>query len=247
MSPESGPTPSRYPNKSFPFDASYDFSFRPETYWPEFPTEETMLAQVKGTTRREAAAALLDEPSEIGEEGADFLLKPGLEEQERDQWGSVHPANLGGEFLPEPDDEEVEIARIELMSTTGDVYQVLARRCEDGLIHYRVVDEYWDEGSRHRLAIDRSEQPLTLGELIELIDTERQADAGWRRGDESDEFGLFDRDREANLVGIADPGSLVGFATASSAFYPMLADYYEDRADAWLEDVRDRRARGAEG
>jgi hypothetical protein len=246
MSPAS-PTPRRYPNKPFPFDAAYDFSFRPETYWPELPTEETVLAQVKGTTRREAAAALLDEPSEMGEEGADFLLKPGLEEEERDLWGSVHPANLGGEFLPEPEDDEVEIARIELMSTTGDVYQVPARRGDDGLIQFRVVDDYWDEGSRHRLAIERSEQPLTMGELIELIDTERQDNAGWRRGDESDDLGLFDRDREASLVGTADPSSLVDFATASSAFYPTLTDYYEDRAGAWLEDVRDRLAREAEG
>lgn len=247
MNHEQGHEPRPYPSKPFPFDRDYDFSYRPETYWPDLPAEETVLAKVKGTARREAARALMENPSELDEETVDFALKPTLDEDERSRWGSLDPANLGGEYLPDPEDDEVEVARIELDSSTGDVYQVLARPGPDGLIHYRVVDEYWEEGSRHRLAIDRSERPLTLGELIELIDSERQAAEGWRWNDGSDDLGLFDRDREHNFRSSESraPTDLVEFARADSAFYPMLEDYFRDRAIAWLDDAMRRYQRAS--
>jgi hypothetical protein len=72
---------------------------------------------------------------------------------------------MGGEYLTNQDEGEVEIARIEIASTTADVTSVYARR--DGTkIHYRVVDEYRGEtlsGATERESIE----PLTLGELEE--------------------------------------------------------------------------------
>ena len=41
----------------------------------------------------------------------------------------------------------------------------------DGAIHYRIVGEYEEEESmRYELPFEQSEQPLTLTELIDLID-----------------------------------------------------------------------------
>lgn len=74
--------------------------------------------------------------------------------------------NLGGEYLPALAHGEVEIARVALASTTGDVQSIRARRTEEG-IRVVVVDEYENgfvDGERV------SERPLTLRELTELID-----------------------------------------------------------------------------
>ncbi len=129
MSGERDKAPEQHPSKRFTFDSNYDFSYRPETYWPDLPTEETVLAQVKGTVRRNVARALLEEADETAPDGVgDFLLEPDLGKRGKDFWGSFHPANLGGEFLPGFGDGEVEIARIELASVTGDVLQIRARR-----------------------------------------------------------------------------------------------------------------------
>jgi hypothetical protein len=38
----------------------FDFGYRPGTYWPWLPNEATMLAQIKGSARRAAAAAALE-------------------------------------------------------------------------------------------------------------------------------------------------------------------------------------------
>ena len=117
MSSERDRAPEPRPSKQFAFDSGYEFTFRPETYWPDLPTEETVLAKVKGTVRRDVARALLEEPDETAPDGVgDFLLTPDLGKKGKDLWGSLHPANLGGEFLSGYGDGEVEIAPIELKS-----------------------------------------------------------------------------------------------------------------------------------
>ena len=65
---------------------------------------------------------------------------------------------------PDLDDTEIEIARISIRSTTGDVTGVYARRGK-GCIHYRVVDEYGGDtltGAPERT----SDKPLSLGEAL---------------------------------------------------------------------------------
>ena len=238
MSGERDRAPEPRPSKQFAFDSSYDFAFRPATYWPDLPTEETVLAKVKGTVRRDVARALLEEPDETASDGiGDFLLKPDIGKRGKDLSGSLHPANLGGEFLPGYGDGEVEIARIDLASVTGDVNQVRARRGDDGRIHYRVVDEYWDEGSSFSVSPATSHEPLALGELIELIDTSS-------RDDEVYDGGLVDSHREylrSEDVSDQDPAEFAYFATVSSPFYPMLNAYYTERAEAWLLEVEAER------
>ena len=93
----------------------------------------------------------------------EFLAKSALSEEERRAIGRIHPALMGGEYLPDLDATEIEIARISIRSTTGDVTSLYARRGE-GCIHYRVVDEYDGDtltGDNER----SSDKPLTLGEL----------------------------------------------------------------------------------
>jgi hypothetical protein len=227
------------PRKRSVFDSRYDFSYRPETYWPNLPTEESTLAKVKGSVRRDVARSLLEQPDEIPPPDGvgEFLLSPNLGNEARTSWGGFHPAKLGGEFLPDAAEGEVEVARSELRSTTGDVYHVLAKRGEDGRIHYRAVDEYWDEGSRFAVSPDVSDEPITLGEVIDLIDSAEQTASDRLSGFD---VGLFDMDRQFNYEESGtDPRNFVDFAAVRSAFYPKLAEYYVDRAEAWLIEAQE--------
>ena len=76
---------------------------------------------------------------------------------------------MGGEYLPPLLDDEVEIARISLASVTADQTSVRAQRVAGG-IAYRIVDEYGEDGTEYVCRPDRSDLPLTLAELVAMID-----------------------------------------------------------------------------
>ena len=74
---------------------------------------------------------------------------------------------MGGNYLPDTEDGEVEIARIRIKSTTFDVTSVYAR-AEGGAIHYRVVDEY-DGDTLQGETEARTDKPMTLGEFTDFF------------------------------------------------------------------------------
>jgi hypothetical protein len=57
----------------------------------------------------------------------DHLLNESLDDEIRASRGRIHPIFMGGECLPDYGGGEVEIARIELKSTTYDVISLRAR------------------------------------------------------------------------------------------------------------------------
>ena len=108
----------------------------------------------------------------------------------------------------------------------------LLRRGEDR-IHFRVVDEYWDEGATYRVSPGDFGPTSTLAELIDLIDTSE-------REEEAHPGGLVTHleyllHEEAWIEG---PTEVAFFATVTSAFYPMLNEYFLARAEAWLAEVK---------
>ena len=116
-----------------------DLLFRPRSYFWPVGLEVQLLTHIKGAARRAALQRLID-AGDLDQIPA-FLAKAALSEEERRSLGSIHPRFMGGEYLPNQEDDEVEIARIEINSTTFDVTSVYARR-GTSTIHYRVVDEY---------------------------------------------------------------------------------------------------------
>jgi hypothetical protein len=82
--------------------------------------------------------------------------------------------------------------------------------------------------------------PLTMGELIALIDSADNGNVG---------SGLTNSSRNYNKEALLDPlfgrglgardsvETLVDFVTVTSAFYPQLQAYYEDEAREWLKAV----------
>ena len=129
------------------------FSLSAETLW---------LASVKGAARR----ALIEQAcaEDRLEELHPNFFNVALTEDERAQWGRMHPGNLGGEFLPNRKPTELEIARIAIHSTTQDVVSVYARRVKSGFF-YRIVDEYSGETLEGRTQFRRRRQ-MTQADLV---------------------------------------------------------------------------------
>ena len=138
---------------------------------------------------------------------------------ERKLTGSIHPAFMGGEYLPDYLDGEVEIARVSLKSVTCDVYSIRARKNDDGQIQYRVVDEYnsWDNGL-FILNPESTTEPFTFGEMVSFIDNVDWTDCGG--ADKGLTTGFRDMNYNAVGPGRRELEDLVNFVSVSSFFYP---------------------------
>ena len=211
-------------------------SFRPTTYWEHDNPVSAIVSNIKGTYRRQRITEIL-----TGEGKEHELIEPlpwladhsyFYEDDPGDdiprRLAAIHPALMGGEFLPKYLRGEVEIARIELQSTTADVCSVRARRdSRQSRILYRVVDEYPEYGE-WKLRVRSSTRPLTLRSLIKLIDNAISPFTDSECGDLTDAMRNY----------VADDFDLAcGFVSVSSHFYPDLEAYYERKAEEW----RDRR------
>ncbi len=196
---------------------TFDPDFRPATYWPREPDVAVRLSRIKGSVRRKSAEEALHEQGSEALAEHPQLFTESLDEETRRRWGALHPWDTEGEFLPDLDEGEVEIARIELASVTADVISFRARPHGAGM-RYRVVDEY----DLDTVLLERNSlEPLTAGELIELIDG----------------TGIIDEVLALNFEDAPDEAA--GFVTVSSAFYPRLSDYYEEWVATWISQRRE--------
>jgi hypothetical protein len=121
--------------------------YRPRGYFGRHDLQTTLLTQVKGTVRRKALREALEDGQIM--QVPDAIKSATLSEDVRQYVGGLHPSFMGGEYLPTVNKAEVEIARIRINSTTGDVTSVYARLVGQR-IAYRVVDEY--QGDTDRMA-----------------------------------------------------------------------------------------------
>jgi hypothetical protein len=199
-----------------------DLAYRPESYFWAYDTNIKLASDIKGAERK----AMYERALRSGDiELANSIISvPELTNEERKAQSGIHPAWMGGEYLPNREAQEVEIARITIASTTQDVTCVYAKR-GSSRIHYRVVDEYenmtLDERTRTSL------RPLTLIELFDFFIK------GW------DLFCCL----EANF---GDHGynreEVQGFIVdASSSFYAEFGDLVTQRVDTWVDQRREER------
>ena len=138
-----------------------DLNFCPGSYFWPINSERHALTRIKGTVRRGLAQNALDGVGMA--ELPDEVTRPSLSHADRQASGQLHPRMMGGEYLPDLAGTELEIARIEIRSTTYDVASVLARAGKHR-IRYRAVDEYEGE-TLADVRTRTSMKPLTLGEL----------------------------------------------------------------------------------
>lgn len=149
------------------------------------------------------------------------LLKPKLSKREREEIGRIHPSYLGGEYLPPYKSGEVEIARIELDSSTADVISIRARPGRQG-IAYRIVDEY---RTRFRLPRASSREPLTLAELVSLIENTEIPGEGRNLALHFNERNAQDGDKQ----------DWEGFTEVTSDFYPKLGTHFDNIFREWAK------------
>lgn len=140
-------------------------AYRPRDYFGRLDQEAELFTTVKGSVRRSAISRALEQG--VVSEVPEYLKQAALDEGVREAWGSIHPEFLGGEYLADALDGELEMARITIRSTTSDVISVYARLVGKR-IAYRVVDEYGGETLQGR-ARRTSMRPLTMGQLIEFF------------------------------------------------------------------------------
>lgn len=144
---------------------SIDLDHKPKSYFGPRRLEEYLISQVKGAVVRERLETLFNEGRH--DEVAVLLGEHGVSKADLKALGAVHPMFMGGNYLPDMDEEEVEIARIEIASTTFDVTSLYAKS-DSGVIRYRVVDEY--EGDTLSGPSEMtSEEPLTLKEMTDFF------------------------------------------------------------------------------
>lgn len=202
-----------------------DYTFRPRSYWAVADLRK-LIANIKGAERKKDALRLLKE-NRI-EQAYDFILADTLDDGQRELFGSLHPALLGGEYLPDYQRGEVEIARVTMDSTTQDVISIRARPGTKAQpIIYRLVDEYETE---YRFVPAFSTQPLTLGELVNLIDTSSSDGSGIGLDIIQTNFDCNDEPAE----------HYAGFLHFSSEFYDELGPHYWFAERKWVRDNASR-------
>lgn len=214
-------------NFSNPIYASIEFTYQPSSYFFPISARKFLLSTIKGTERRREIARLFETGNE--KEIQDWMAHSALEDSIRNYVGSINPRFMGGEYLPDLDEGEVEIARFELDSTTGDVANILARR-RGKRIYYRLTDEYHDKCAFKTSPL-WSTSPLTLGRLILMIETATDKDY------QESSFGLrfLDqcyRDFDYPL------DTCRSFLTITSQFYPQLNTYYQLSIEDWYANAK---------
>jgi hypothetical protein len=199
-----------------------DYEFRPQSYWDISDPLEAILKNVKGTQRRQ----MIRDYWEAGriEELFDTHLLDELGEEQRSRLGQIHPSFMGGEYLPHYEWGQIEIARVELQSTTSDVISIRASK-EGERIAYSVVDEY--ETEFHVSPRSRA-KPLSQAQLIDLIDN-----AG---GGES--LALCYTMMNSSGSCIEDLDAIRSFTRVESLFYPQLNLHYEQVLNFWYENEK---------
>ena len=203
-----------------PDRTKYDLEYRPE-YWND--AVRIVLANIKGEYRRRRALELIRQGRT--ESLSDWLITERLPIEDREFTGKIHPALMGGEYLPHYGSGEVEIARVSIRSVTSDVISIRAKMRVDR-ITYRIVDEY---ETGYRFQPKSTAKPLTLGEIVGLIDGVKVPGGSSHRG-------LTTMLRESNRA--CEPEKLADFVKISSAFYPDLERWYEEEAREWLATER---------
>ena len=111
--------------------------YTPPSYFFPMDLGTYLLATVKGTQRRSSIEKLIAEGNVLDVE--DWLAHSSLDNDTRVLIGKFHPVFMGGEYLPDLNEGEVEIARIELASTTADAISIRATK-HNSRIYYSVQE-----------------------------------------------------------------------------------------------------------
>jgi hypothetical protein len=202
---------------------NFNYAFRPDSYFePDTNPLHWLLSKVTGVQRRK----LIEDAFRKGKVIPPEILEGTISDELRSWISSIHPSFMGGEYLPEVEENQVEIARIILNSTTTDVISVRAR-FEDGYYYYSVVDEYQEE---FLVPVDKSGKPFTFKEFIRFLNGVRLSN--------QDAVGIVTLYAEININSGSSYEEMVDFQKVDSDFYPELSAYYRKYIPEYLKCLK---------
>jgi hypothetical protein len=215
--PDCGPYQFGEAAKQEKFMRHIDLKYRPNSYFWAAEKGIQLSSDIKGAERKAIYERLVSDGKT--DQIEDWITSPTLSADDRAHLGRIHPAFMGGEYLPSRSPQEVEIARITIASTTQDVTCVYAKPGKDR-IYYRVVDEYG--GSTLSSKNQRtSKRPLTLQQLTDFFlqswDLITCLDFNF-------EHHGYPRDEVMRFI-----------VDASSSFYADFGSLVRRRVDDWLD------------
>ncbi len=198
-----------------------DLSFQPDDYFRDLTFEEKAGTKIFGEARRVGALKKVKAkhypPELVGRKFHSYL---------RQEEGRKHPWLMGGEYLPSLYDDEIEICRVVLKSTTLDVISLRARKIESKL-HFRLVDEH--ETTDYELPHKMTDHPLSMREVIDNLDRCVSSQT-INDGQGIVKPWFFDQIENGETFDEASK-----FITVHSVFYPELENYYEEMKVEWFE------------
>lgn len=200
-------------------DTVIDLDYRPACYFWPLDLDKHLLSTITGDFRRELVRIKMKEGA-LASVPEDWLV-PRLDELSRTHIGSVHPACMGGEYLPDHYKKEIEIARITIASTTQDVTVVRATQTNRQIL-YRVVDEY-DGDTLSGSTECWSTKPLSLAQLEAFFNR------AWPLFDVLD---MNFRDEYYDIDSVLD------FVMPDSEHYPDFEMLYRYRIVTWCQERR---------
>ena len=198
----------------------FNSDYRPNSYWGPQLLETAILSKIKGQERKEMVSKYL-KSNDLS--AMSYLTDESLPEEIRKSYGQIHPNFMGGEYLPDTKDNEVEIARVVLKSTTQDVYSFRAKKLKNK-IKYSIHDEY---ENTFDLAIKTSAKPLTFSQIVKLIE--------FSTVNEIQDFpNVYGGAREHQYHHYYNDLHLWDFETVHSDFYKELEEWFDIQNYIWL-------------
>ena len=209
-------------------DRVVDLDFRPASYWSE---HKRATANIRGTYHRKALKEALQRHdsfkiSELMHEPDNEAFKMAL--------GRVSPALRSGEDLPLVKKNETEIARLRLAQSIHEEVTSIRARKKSGRIEYNIWAEIFADvrDFKYRTAPRSSVKPLSMRELVKLIDTAKLVNPDG----EVEEEGLVFRIWEYAYQCGKSRDVVRGWLDISSEFYPQLTQYYDGQFLIWAAD-----------
>jgi hypothetical protein len=146
-------------------DVNYDHA--PVSYLDHAHPLHAILSGIPTQQRRQLVREWLEQHP--NDELPLDLLASRVTQKDRAMGTVLDPMWLGGQFLPPLGARSVEIARVCLRSTTGDVFSLRAS-WSGARWRYRLDDDYPDLKMGWTLPQQSSRLPLTLRQVIRMID-----------------------------------------------------------------------------
>ena len=208
----------------------FNLNFRPNGYWGPQDLNTFFGARIKGQVRKNLVTSKIET-----DDVPPVLLESELKQNLKEIQGRFHPWMMGGEYLPDFFNNEIEIGRVVLKSTTMDVCSLRVRKQKSRYV-YRIVDEY---GSSFKLPQKTSTNPLTMKQVINILDNSEIF--CYDDGEKFDNAGLVKPHIEFLFEVKEDEDEILDFVTVESPFYHELEEYYEVKKMIWLKDMKNKK------